>query len=312
MTKNRKFDERTKRLSDKYNKDKTTLNDRFTYKNRQESVWSKDFSMYNLLPFVNKNNDFGVWLYNKRVGIISVSVVYLILLFIVLSVKYDITPQNSVERIFIDVAQEVIIVQKKEEEVVPKVSEEMVLQPDQQVQPQAINNYIIDQNIEGGSEDTDLFDEEGATLHENIESLEQSIRANQESYQKGLALIEEREMERRRLMEQDKTASNKNKLKGSSLGLKRGNVTVSYDLIGRTALELEVPAYRCEGGGKVVVDITVSYVGEVIDAKINNTQGVTDDCVPEKALEAARKSLFSSSHGLSKQYGTITYMFIAQ
>ena len=45
-----------------------------------------------------------------------------------------------------------------------------------------------------------------------------------------------------------------------------GNVTVEYDLEGRDAVYLPVPAYKCHNGGRVVVNITVNRSGDVISA----------------------------------------------
>ena len=90
----------------------------------------------------------------------------------------------------------------------------------------------------------------------------------------------------------------------------QGNVTVSYDLAGRTATYLHVPAYQCREGGTVVVGITVNRNGEVIAASI--VYG-GDECMRSTALKAARESLFDINPSApARQTGTITYVFIPQ
>ena len=88
--------------------------------------------------------------------------------------------------------------------------------------------------------------------------------------------------------------------------------TVSFSLTDpvRTRRYLEVPAYQCEGGGEVVVGITVNPSGEVVAAKVASGG---DDCMREAALEAARNSLFNIDDSApARQSGTITYLFIPQ
>lgn len=127
------------------------------------------------------------------------------------------------------------------------------------------------------------------------------MQANREAYEEGLA--EERAIRSRRGSEKGAEPQDR-KVKG--------RVTVSFSLKNpvRTSRWLEIPAYRCEGGGEVVVDITVDRGGEVIGARIASGD---DDCMREAALEAARASLFNiDASAPSKQSGTITYIFIPQ
>lgn len=49
-------------------------------------------------------------------------------------------------------------------------------------------------------------------------------------------------------------------------------MTVSFSLTDpvRTSRSLNIPAYRCEGGGDVVVEITVNRAGEVVNARVQS------------------------------------------
>lgn len=93
-----------------------------------------------------------------------------------------------------------------------------------------------------------------------------------------------------------------------------GLTTVSYDLVGRSDIILEVPAYLCKGSGKVVVRVAVDRSGSVTKAELD--QGATttvDACMVDNALSSASGARFSSSATAAQpQRGTITYIFLAQ
>lgn len=92
-----------------------------------------------------------------------------------------------------------------------------------------------------------------------------------------------------------------------------GPSVVSYTLDGRKASRLPIPAYRCYGGGMVVVIITVDNAGNVINAKVNEAGSSTDKCLRDFAVRAARLSKFSSDpKAPARQNGDIVYQFIAQ
>ena len=92
-----------------------------------------------------------------------------------------------------------------------------------------------------------------------------------------------------------------------------GPSVVSYELAGRKASSLPIPAYRCLGAGRVTVLVTVNPAGSVIAAKIDDSVSSTDGCLRAFAIRAARLSKFSASTTASpKQGGNIVYEFIAQ
>lgn len=92
-----------------------------------------------------------------------------------------------------------------------------------------------------------------------------------------------------------------------------GPSVVSYDLAGRKASRLAIPAYRCFGAGHVTVIITVDPSGNVVNAKIQEDVSSNDKCLRDFAIRAARTSKFSaSSSAPARQIGNIVYMFIAQ
>ena len=93
----------------------------------------------------------------------------------------------------------------------------------------------------------------------------------------------------------------------------KGPSVISYDLGGRKASHLPIPAYRCNGGGEVKVIISVTPAGEVIAAKVEESESSDDACLRSFAIRAARLSRFSAkSDAPAKQTGYIIYSFIAQ
>jgi len=92
-----------------------------------------------------------------------------------------------------------------------------------------------------------------------------------------------------------------------------GPSVLSYELEGRKASRLPIPAYRCMGAGEVKVDIGVDPQGNVLVAKVDEGASAADGCLRSFAIRAARMSKFSaSSSAPARQSGYIIYQFIAQ
>ena len=92
-----------------------------------------------------------------------------------------------------------------------------------------------------------------------------------------------------------------------------GPSVVSYNLEGRKASHLKIPAYRCYGEGDVTVIITVNPQGQVLNAKVMEDISATDECLRNFAIRAARLSRFSASPTApARQNGEIVYRFVAQ
>jgi hypothetical protein len=90
-----------------------------------------------------------------------------------------------------------------------------------------------------------------------------------------------------------------------------GPSVLSYFVKGRKAAYLPVPVYKCEAGGRVVVIITVTETGSVVDAQVDKRESSADECLLLSATEAAMRSKFNVMAG-SRQQGSITYQFISQ
>lgn len=157
---------------------------------------------------------------------------------------------------------------------------------------QEIRNVAVDNNASKKSSQTDA-------LMQEAERLQQEIRENQQ--------IQEWD-DQSMAMEESKKPEKKQEESSYS-----GPSVLSYNLDGRKASRLRIPAYQCFGGGIVTVIIGVNTSGKVVEAKISNGESSDDACLREFALRAAKASMFSASATAPhKQYGTICYSFVSQ
>ena len=94
----------------------------------------------------------------------------------------------------------------------------------------------------------------------------------------------------------------------------KGPTTASYYLEGRNDIYFPVPVYKCEGSGKVVLDIQVDQNGYVVNAVINKKESqITEDCLSETAVNSVLTARFEPKNSAPpKQSGRITYTFIRQ
>ena len=75
----------------------------------------------------------------------------------------------------------------------------------------------------------------------------------------------------------------------------KGKAVVTYNLDGRKASSLKIPAYKCYNSGDITVIITVNNAGTVVGAKILDEISSGDICLRNEAIRAARTTRFSSS-----------------
>ena len=250
------------------------------------------------LPFEQKKNDAGEWAYDHRIGLCVTLIAYLVLAIAFMVGKIVVGAKPSVQGIIIDTKT-----------LAELEAEKMRLEQEVRARQQAQeggdwrdvrNQYSNENALEERSRDD--RGSMSSSLKESAEAVGERMQANRDAYEQGLA--EERAIRERmgRSGKDDRTQDSRAK----------GRVTVSFSLTDpvRTRRYLEVPAYQCEGGGEVVVGITVNPSGEVVAAKVASGG---DDCMREAALEAARNSLFNIDDSApARQSGTITYLFIPQ
>jgi TonB family protein len=93
----------------------------------------------------------------------------------------------------------------------------------------------------------------------------------------------------------------------------RDNTVVSYDLRDRWHRFIYIPAYKCKGGGTVMIRIEVDQHGVVSSANIISEGSTKDQCLLDEAVNSALQAVFNSNPTApSKQSGVMTFTFIAQ
>lgn len=160
--------------------------------------------------------------------------------------------------------------------------------------PQNIRNIAVD----ASSPLKDDRNTDAEQLYKDAERVAKDLKGRD-------AVQEDARGETVEMQHQRKDDGNKKEYKGPSV--------VAYNLDGRKASHLNIPAYRCMGSGDVSVIITVSPDGRVINAKVQDELSSNDNCLRNFAIRAARLSRFSASATApAKQQGDILYRFIAQ
>jgi hypothetical protein len=92
-----------------------------------------------------------------------------------------------------------------------------------------------------------------------------------------------------------------------------GPTNITYYLDKRTKKYLPVPVYKCEGGGKVIVDIVVNQDGQVVSADISSRSSSNSQCLQEVARSYALMTTFNMDFNAPpRQKGYISYKFIPQ
>ena len=126
------------------------------------------------------------------------------------------------------------------------------------------------------------------------------------SYSKINNVIAMRSAEKRQAARSSGNNSTNNLANNSALNT---NSSVSYSLVNRKDRHLPPPVYLCEEGGKIVINITVNALGEVIEAYVNNSSTSKNVCLVDSALQYANDARFSPDPSKTKQIGSITYYF---
>ncbi len=246
------------------------------------------------LPFEERKTDIGEWAYRHRVGLCVTLIVYLVVAIIFVCSKIVVGTQPHQQGMYIDLNDLAEL-----EEIRDRLQKEV--EQKQQFDWKSVQNTTSNEN----ADNDELRDDRGTRMSELNSSAAENQRRmeqNRKEYEQGLAEAEEIRTRKGNDGAEDESKDRKVK----------GNVTVSFSLNNplRHARNLVVPAYRCEGGGEVVVTITVDRSGKVIDAKIKRGG---DNCMKQTALSAARASTFDRNGSAPERHvGEITYIFIPQ
>ncbi len=256
------------------------------------------------LPFdpTRRRKDAGDWVYRHRVGLLVTVVLYLVAAILFLSYRIVIR-ENPSNTMYIDLVDPQELIPPDE---TPKPQDPDLLDPAdyQQLQNRISNdNAKLDPSLKDDrrSNSRDIYDE--------AQRVQQQLAAGRQAYEQGTKELEAMANRRRTA-----TSSEQNASETLPKNVKvQGNVTVRYNLEGRSHIYLHVPAYQCENQGEVMVSITVDPRGRVISASVDKASSTDDNCILEMAVKAAYASSFNvDPKAPEKQRGTISYIFVRQ
>ena len=262
------------------------------------------------LPFEKGPTDLGSWAYEHRVGLCCMIIAYLAFGIVFVSVKIAMNQERVEGAMYIDLTD----MQQALETLQQQVPE----QQDEGDDFSNVKNRISDENgrsesvgrttastAGGGASSSKSIADFMEGLDEEAAAVAGRVKASQDAFAKGRR--EEQEMIARSKAQREAKEGEKES------GVKqKGSVLISYWLPGRRDVSLYMPAYQCEGGGGVTVNITVNRNGKVVSASMKESS-TNSSCINDMAILAARNSRFNvDDTGSDKQSGTITYIFVPQ
>ncbi len=252
------------------------------------------------LPFHRQKQEWGEWVFNHRVGICVTVIVYMFFGIVVLTAKIIIQDRSMVGVMMIAVDQ------LPPEPVEPPEPKETELTREfDNVDYSSVRNLRSNANAREEDGTRQSNDSRLSDLYNQANAISDRLQSTRQNYQAGL---DEEEAINNASRNSSKPGSNDN----ASDARVKSNVTIEYSLGNRENVYMKNPAYRCEGGATVVVDITVNRNGRVIDASVSKASSASS-CFAEMALDAAQSSRFNvDASAPEKEKGTITYIFIPQ
>lgn len=251
------------------------------------------------LPFEKRKDEPGEWAYDHRIGLFVVVIVYLAMGITFISAKLLVGQKNEIAGFIIDIEPEKELTPEEQR----KIQERMASYDDMK----DVKNLSSNENAKELNDNLkDNLNHDAKKIYNEADDVQGKVRANREAYERGLR--EEREMIER-------AKGDKGEQKQRTDSKVKGRVTVSFSFTNpvRNSQKLYIPAYRCQGGGEVTVNATLSRNGNVTSASVDRASSSTDRCLCEMAVEAALASRFNiESSAPERHKGTITYMFIPQ
>ncbi len=257
------------------------------------------------LPFRRRKFDMGRWVYAHRSALLATVILYLVAAICLVTVRISLDrKQHNSEIYYFDPAE----MERLQEELeraqeLNKLLNEMRAEGEQEEVRNAISNENADINErlrnDKGLNASEIFD--------NAEAVQQAMRDNRARQQHG-------EQEIQDMIDRHNQRGNDDG-ESTPTGRAEGTVMVSYSLSEplRNAVYLFKPSYKCQGGGTVVVTITVNRNGDVTEAVVSSSTVGDDYCMTTTAVDAALSSRFNiDPNAPERQIGTITYQFVAQ
>ncbi|MCH2490138.1 MAG: hypothetical protein MK211_08315 [Flavobacteriales bacterium] len=237
------------------------------------------------------------WNYSYRAFLIT-SLLFGILFLVLYSIKlgnYEEAPLENYDVVY--KAEELLL---EEEELAIMTPEKTTVE----------TNRAYNEAEEFINDAENLREDPTETIEGKLAEIDRAIaESNATNNEAGIEKAKEKIIETRERLSNGDESSNETVI---NRGANR-RTTISYRLVGRTAIDLPNPVYTCEGGGKIVISIEVNALGKITRATYNkNLSTTTNGCLIESALEYANNARFTTNSAKDKQLGTITYNFPGQ
>lgn len=249
------------------------------------------------LPFEKKSSDPGTWVFDHRVGICITVIAYLLFGIVFISSKIVISREINTSYIILDMPE-------------PPEEEKKELTPEERQQLeeelQHVRNLESNENAQENIDPQKAREAMTADVAKVGEEVQERLRSSREAYERGVKEVQDIIDSRNKPSQSTGSADSNRDTKVA------GSVTVSFNLPGRTAVDIPKPSYTCEGGGQVVISITVNRNGDVTAATIQSVS-TQDECLRGRAVEFAMMARFNAdADAPAAQKGSITYMFVPQ
>lgn len=275
------------------------------------------------LPFDNRKVDFVTWTYIHRAGIYMIVIVFLLFAIAFVSFKIQVghNEREGASTVVLDFQE----VATPEQERLAELQENQSY--DYSSDYSNVANRQSNENAQLNSNIRDAQGSNASELYKQADKLSGQMAANRAEYEAGLRSEQS-------ILSGRGGGSGSGAGSGSGSGgqtgrgtgagsdsprqdtrVKGGKVTVSFSFRDpiRNSVHLPVPAYLCEGGGEVVVNVALNKNGDVIVATVDRTRSSSDECMRIEAEKTARNSRFNIDNSApAKHSGTITYIFIPQ
>jgi len=269
-----------------------------TQENKEASLVENSNSFAQAKDYLNRN----------RYGLMGTLAFHMVLVIILLIFKMN-SPMRFVETEILlaipdDIVEQIELENKRVEEEKIEVQKDKVSQSVDEL----LRSIAVNQDLK--TEKTKAPD--ANDLDKMIDDIKQEIKGYEsEDYKSGKNELEAFKRDSSRLAEEREKQLKADSLKNIEYS---GPSSVFYSLKGRQKLVLPIPVFKCEGSGRVRVEISVNPQGKVIKAVVIEKESDNyDDCLFEAALNAAYRSRFNSDNkSPQKQIGSITFNFIKQ
>jgi len=240
-----------------------------------------------------------------KVGILGTISIHLMIAISLLIFKMNVTSTYNRYDIEVNFKNEYLPITPEEKEILDRQEAIAITKAIRQgLEASTIKNIAVDETKSNELNPT-LQDDRGTNasdLYGEASRLKEQMNTNKDKYDQSLL----------KGTEEIPNTPNKN-IKPKEESKYKGPAVISYFLEGRKAMELPVPAYKCQFGGQVVVDIEVGRDGKVLKADIDSKNSIADECINTAAIKSALESSFTvSTQSAPRQKGSITYLFVPQ